>query len=198
MKKALSQLLIIIFILSLSSVAFAEDALSWDFYGPIAEETFGDTAHFVTLDEVEAMIWIPDFLLPVQLTEEDISSGAIASYMPEDESELVYFSYFDAEGITLEAFQRSLTSNGVHAEIQTINGIPALVYYDGNSDTFVTTFATAEGYFLQILCFPFSDELSSVLFAMMLSSIQPVVEEKEEDSDSPVVSVNPVSRLISK
>ena len=197
MKKALSLLLLILFLFTLSSAAFAEDDLSWDFYGPIAQETFGDTAHLVTLHEVNATIWVPDFLKSVPLTEEDLSAGAIASYMPEDESEMVYIAYYDAEGLSLDGFQRSLSNSGVKAEIQTINGIPALVYYDGNNDTFVVTYATAEGYFLQIMCFPFSDELSSVLFAMMLSSVQPIVEEVEENAPV-VVPQNPVSGLISK
>lgn len=197
MKKALSLLFLILFLFTLSSAAFAEDDLSWDFYGPIAQETFGDTAHLVTLHEVNATIWVPDFLKSMPLTEEDLSAGAIASYMPEDESQLVYITYSDVEGLSLESFQRSLSNNGIQAEIQTINGIPVLAYYDGNSDTFVVTYATAEGYFLQVMCFPFSDELSSVLFAMMLSSIQPVVEEVEEDAPV-VVPQNPVSGLISK
>ena len=196
MKKIISIFLVLFITISLSSVAFAEDDLSWDFYGPIAEETFGNTAHFVTINEVQATIWIPDYLVSTPLSEEDLAAGALACYMPVDESSMIYISYYDAEGLTLENFQNALSNSGIQADIQIINGIPALVYYDGQNDTFVVTYTTQDGYFLQLMCYPLSDELSSILFTMVLSSVQPIVEEEEDVV--PVVPVNPVSGLISK
>ncbi len=196
MKKTLSFLLLVVYLISLSSVAFAEDDLSWEFYGPIAKDTFGDTAHFYTLDEVQATIWIPDYLKPTHLTEEDLASGAIACFMPADESSMVYITYYDAKDLSLESFQRALSNSGIEADIQIINGIPALVYVDVDSDTFVVTYLTAEGYFLQLMFYPLVDEISFTLFTMIISSIQPVVIEDVESV--PVVPVNPVSGLISK
>lgn len=197
MKKELCLLLSIVLLLSLSVPAFAvEDDYSWDFYGPIAEESFEDSAHFVRLEEVDAKIWIPDYLMATELTEEDLANDAIACFMSPDESEMVYITYSNFDGLSLEAFQRSLSNGGISAEIKMINGIPALLYYAAESDTFVVTYATVDGFFLQLLFFPLSGELSSILFTLILSSIQPDVEEVEEIV--PVVPVNPVSGLISK
>ena len=162
MKKPFCLLLVFIFIFSQGTVALADDIFSWDVYKSIAEDSFGDSAHYITLPEVNAQLWIPDYIHRVPLSDEDIASDAIASFMPDDGSSLIYISYFDASGISLESFKNSLSNSGIQANIESINGIPALVYYDNNSDALVVTYLTAESYFLQFMFWPLSDEVSSL------------------------------------
>ena len=191
MKKIFSVLLALIILFSLSCIANAEEGdLFWEQVGPIVEDSFGENAHFVRLEEVDAKIWIPDYLEPVALSEEDLAGGAVASFMAKDESEMIYIVYTDVSGITLDAFQQQLTQNSISSKIINVNGIPVLLYYD--SGTITAIYSTADGYFLQLIFYPASDEFLTI----SLASVQPDVEETGEAAS--VEPVNPVSGLIYK
>ena len=199
MKKILSLLLSFLLLLSLSSAAFAEEqaSLTWDDFGSVAGEVFGEEAHFVSIPEVNAKIWIPDYLEPVNLTEEDRANNTIAEFLSYDETEMVLITYSDAAGLTLPAFKQALENSDIHGDLVEINGIPMLQYYAAEGDSLVANFITTENNLLQLIFCPFSDDLSSFLYTVILSSIQPDTGEDIAEEEA-VVPVNPVSGLISK
>ena len=194
MKKVFALVCSFLLLLSLASVCYAEGEtsdMSWEELGAIAESVFGEDAHFVRLDEVDAKIWIPDYLERTSLSEEDISNNAIACFMPADETEMVYISYFDVNGLSLEAYQKQLATAGYSSNIIQINEIPALLYAMPENDSIIAVYSTADGYFLQLIFYPADN-----FFTLVLSSVQPDIEPEEETV--PVVPVNPVSSLIHK
>ncbi len=199
MKKFLSLMLSFLLLLSLSSAAFAEEeaSLTWEDFGSVAGEVFGEDAHFISIPEVNAKIWIPDYLEPVNLTEEDRASNTIAEFLSSDETEMVLIAYSDAAGLTLEAFKKALEEHDINADLVEINGIPVLHYYAAEGDSLIANYITTENNLLQFIFYPFSDDLSSFLYTVILSSIQPDTGEDVAE-DEAVVPVNPVSHLISK
>ena len=192
MKRILIFILVFVFMFSSLSVASAD--WNWADVSETAQKAF--SGRFVTLEDVKAEIWVPDFLKAILLTDEDLENNCIAAFSPDDESSLVYITYLDMSGLSLEAYRRYLATTGVTANEQTINGIPALVHYNANGDMLVVTFETDEGYFLQAMFYPFSDEDFSVLSVVMARSIQPIMDSPEDAA--PVVPTNPVSGLITK
>lgn len=197
MKKILALFLSLALMIFSVSVAFAEDlSLNWENFNSIADNVFGEDAHFVNIPEVDAEIWVPDYLSPVTLTDSDRENNTIASFLSADETEMVFISYFSAVGLTLESYKQALEEKGLQADIGVINDIPVLHYYDPNSAALVVNYLTRDQYILQVLFFPFFDEVSSSVFTIMLSSIRPTQKDAEQmTSFSPV---NPVSGLISK
>ena len=148
-------------------------------------------AHFVRLDEVDAKIWLPDYLAPVELTAVDQENNAVACYMSEDETEMLYITYVNVNNLSLEVFQQQLAQNDITSQIIDVNGIPALIYMLPEDNVTMVTYSTADGYFLQLMHYPYYDDF----FTMILSSLQPDVVEKDT---VPVEPVNPVSGLIHK
>ena len=198
MKKALSLFLSLALLLSGAAFASAEEtsSITWEEYGSVAGEVFGEDARFVSIPEVNAKVWIPNYLEPVTLTDEDRANDIIANYLASDESEMVMISYSPAAGLTLEAFKKALEDSGVHPDLVEINGIPVLQYYSGEGDSLIANYITTDNYLLQFIFYPFSNELSSFLFTVILSSVQPDTgESASEEASTPV---NPVSGLISK
>ena len=197
MKRGIVLFLVVMMLLSLPEYVFAEgeSGLNWKDLGPFVEEAFGDEAHFHALSEVEAKIWIPDFLEEMKLTEEDREQGIIASFMSEDETSAIYVNYSDLEGLPLESFQSHLEQTGVPSYFEKTNGIRTLLYYDGKSDVLIANYETVDGYYLQVMFFPYSDETVSLLTSFVLSSIQPDVQETKEPVAAPL---HPVSSLIVK
>ncbi len=192
MKKVLALFISLLFLFLFGSSVFAADAsLSWEETGPTLEDVFGDTAHFVRLNEVDAKIWLPDYLAPVELTPEDLENNAVSCYLSEDETEMLYITYVDVNNLSLEAFQRQLAQNDITSQIIDVNGIPALIYMLPEDNVTMVTYSTVDGYFLQLMHYPYYDDF----FTMILSSLQPDVIEEDA---VPVEPVNPVSGLIHK
>ena len=198
MKKLLSLLLSFLLLLSLSSAVFAEEEsnLSWEGFGSVAGDVLGEDAHFVPIPEVNAKIWIPDYLEPVFLTDEDRANDVIAEFRSFDETQLVRITYFDAPGFTLGDYKQVLEDNGIQGVLIEVNGIPVLFYFDAESDMMIANYITTDNFLLQIFFYPYSDETSFFLHEVILSSIQP--DTGEDVSKEAVVPVNPVSGLISK
>ena len=194
MKKVFAFVCSFLFLLSIASVSYAEGEpsdLSWEALGEIAESVFGEEAHFVRLDEVDAKIWIPDYLEPATLSDDDVANNAIACFMPADESEMIYISYFDVNGLSLEAYQKQLATAGYTSNIIQVNDIPALLYAMPENNSIIAVYSTADGYFLQLIFYPADN-----FFTLVLSSVQPDIEPEEEAVA--VEPMNPVSGLIQK
>lgn len=194
-KRILIILIAMLLLFSFSTVAFAsENSLAWEEYGQLVEEAFGDEAHFEMLEEVDVKIWIPDKLVPVELTEEDLDVSAIRCYSTVDDSFMMYITYIEAEGMPLETFQKYLLERNNDAEMATVNEIPCVIAYNEDRDVLYNTYLTTNGCLLQILFSPLEDNITSSLAMIILSSVQPNVDKEENES----ISVNPVRELVHK
>ena len=198
MKKILSLLLSLLLLFSLSATAFAEEnpvEYHWmDTFGQILD-TFAGHGNLLRIEEVDALVWLPDIFIPVTLTEEDEQNGTIGIFVMEDSDAFVLFNYSEIPDITLDSLYTYYSQNNHTVEKVSVNNIPAILDRDEENNTLTLTYQTQEGKFFQVIFSPVSDEHFASLFDLVISSIQP---DFEAESAEPAVPTNPVSGLISK
>ncbi len=199
MKKILSLLLSLLLLFSFSAFAFAEEdvtSYNWATTAARSLEVFPGHNRIYTIEEVDALIWLPDIFLPVNPSEEDFENGCIGMFVVEDSDAFVLLSYSDLSGITLDALSSYYTQNGRDARIVTVNGIPALLVRDAENNNLSLSYQTRDGLLFQVVLSPALDDNYASLYEMVIASIQPTLEE---DTDEPAPAPqNPVSSLISK
>ena len=101
MKKFLCVLLMLCLLVP---AALAEEtALNWENIVPALEKA-NLTGEFHTFDEIAVKIWLPEGMLPVELTEEDKENGYIGYFMPEDQSAQMAVVYLDTNGMSLDEY----------------------------------------------------------------------------------------------
>ena len=199
MKKLLSLVLCFLLLFSLSSVAFAEEEKTsyyWFEALPRTLELFPDHNMVWKIEEVDALMWLPDAFLPIPLTDEDTANGCIGMYLMEDSDAFVLLSYSDLSGMTLDSLFSYYSQNGYDARMITVNEIPAILVRDTEANTLTLTYQTRDNMFFQVIFSPVSDPNYTMIFDMVICSIQPDIQD-EPDAE-PVVPTNPVSSLISK
>ncbi len=154
----------------LGSVAFATE-LTWSAVEETASQIEGE---FHDIAEVNAKIWMPAVLQPVELNEDDEEQGIVAYFMTEDQEAAVSVSYVNVDGMTLEEYEAELKEDEDVSEIEagTVNGLPALSYMIKERDTAAIAFTTEQGYVLEVACAPMSDEGFAATAALIISSIQ--------------------------
>ena len=191
MKKLFSVILILVLLCSISVCAFAEEktakeektVMNWE----DAEKTMkkaGIKGDFVTLDEVEVKMWLPDTFQPVELTPEDLDSGYIAYYATEDSAAAIAVVYVDVGGMKLDEYLKALKDLGIEdAEIVTVNGNEAVSYTLEDNDSASLSFATDQGYILEFTFAPRSDEAFGPIGAAILTSVQAVEEAAEQTAE---------------
>ena len=166
---------LVVALLMIATVAFAEAAveLSWSDFEPVLEAG-GVTGQFYTFDQIAIMMWLPDGMNPVELTDEDTEAGYIGYYMPDDGSAAVAVMYVDVDGMSLEEYAAYLDSEADATEIEvgTVNGFPCVSYKLPEQDTVSVTFTTEAGYVLEVTCQPASDENADLVWGAVISSIQ--------------------------
>ena len=197
MTKLLSSLLVIFLILSVSSFAFAEDSTvsySWDSVVGVIAEAFPDSSTYWLVEEVDAVFWLPDAYISQELTAEDQENNAVGCFLSESGNSLIYLTYSD-EGLTLDTYYAALIQSGYDVEKVTVNKIPAVIFRSAENNALFLIYQTQQGKLFQIMFTGYLDENLSAIYDLVISSIQPRVEEVSEE---PVSSVNPVSGLISK
>ena len=175
MKTLFSVTLILVLLCSISVCAFAEEettVMNWK----DAEKTMkkaGIKGDFVTFDEVEVKMWLPDLFQPVELTQEDRDSGYIAYYSTEDGDAAIAVVYVDVGGMKLDEYLEALKDEGIEdAKIVTVNGNEAVTYTLEENDSASLSFATEEGYILEFTVAPYSEEAFRAIDAAILSSVQ--------------------------
>jgi len=123
-------LCVLLMLCLLAPAALAEEAasLNWETVVPVLEAG-NVTGQFYTFDEIAVKIWLPDGMLPVELTEEDREKGYIGYFMPEDESAQMAVMYVDIKGMSLEEYAQELASDSRFTDIEqgTVNGLPCNV-----------------------------------------------------------------------
>ena len=188
LRKLMALLLALVMCLSLASFALAdeeaEDAeipeLNWE---DVAEEVEASIpGEFVVFDEIYAAMYVPDIMLPQELTEEDVEAGYIAYFATEEEDAAIAVMYVDGEGMDLEAYFDFLAEeDGItDLEVVIINGIVYVSYVIPETDCMCLATDTEMGYILEFTFSPYSDEDYSQLAALVAMSIQPVEEEDVE------------------
>ena len=203
MKKLLSLLLTVSFILCLSSHAFSdtsETEYNWSEVQSVVQEVFSENSKFFLIEEIESSFWTPSFYHIADLSEEEIQDNCIGYLLTEDGSSFILLYYMDMPVDSLDAFFAFYRQNGNNAQMVTVNGIPAILVRDTATDSLSVSFQTQEGKLFQMICYPISDESFSIIFDLIIASITPiapVVVEDTSETDAPVPT-NPISGLISK
>ena len=194
MKRLISLFLVLLLICALNLHAFAdeENEYNWEDAQAFVGSKILSEGNYWSIDEVDATIWLPGIFTPAELTEEDKADGTIAFYTTGNENNFLLLNYSSYENLTIETFYYYFLQNGYSVELISVNGIPAILQRDETRNQILLIFQTRDGKFLQLIFSPLSDE---VIFAPIIASIQPNVEE---DSAESVIPVNPVSTLISK
>lgn len=173
MKKFVALFVALVLCLSMSTAAFAENAINWSDVEAIVEQA-GWQGEFKTFDEIAVQVWIPVGLKEVELTEEDTEAGYIGYYMTDDESACASVVYVNYDGGSLEDYAAFVAENGgTEIEIGTVNGLPCVSYVFEENDACCVAFTTEMGYILEVSCIPYSDEEFRNIAGVIAASIQP-------------------------
>ena len=118
----------------------------------------GITGDFYVFDEVDAKIWIPDFMEALPLTQQDRDDGYIAYFTNEDSSMQIGVEYNELS-LSPDEFREFLEGLPQVDSIRdvTINGIPFLIYSIPETDVMVLSTITNSGYVMEFSFFPASD-----------------------------------------
>ena len=158
--------------------------LNWEDYKPWLEER-NIQGHFQEFESVAMKMWIPDSLVPVELTDEDKQDGFLGYYENEDGSASVCIEYItpdimssdeDEAIASLPALDRftykQLLEQVGASDIETIsvNGLSATYYEQPDQDSATVAFVTEMGNILEITFSPVSaSELSDLMMGMIAS-----------------------------
>ena len=107
MKKLLSLLLTVSFILCLSSHAFSdtsETEYNWSEVQSVVQEVFSENSKFFLIEEIESSFWTPSFYHIADLSEEEIQDNCIGYLLTEDGSSFILLYYMDMPVDSLDAF----------------------------------------------------------------------------------------------
>ena len=182
MKKLLAGVLVSCMMLS-GSAAFAAETesgviqLNWEdiqAVNEMADQDILSQGNFVVFDEIDCMMWVPDALKEVELTDEDVDAGYIGYFQDDDQTATVAVMLVDAES-DLEEYKEYLEgSDGVEEVSELlVNGNPAVSYDMPENDASCLAFATESGKILEFTFVPMSDENFQGVVAFMGASIQP-------------------------
>ena len=130
---------------------------------------------FVTFDQIGLMMWLPDFLTPAMIPEEQPNQDLFIGYFtPEDESAYVSVVFQPAD-IILDDYREVLESMGdLIEDIDdfVINGMPFLCYYIPSGDSMcLSTVVDGQG-LVEFTFAPISDEDMNAYAEIMGVSIQ--------------------------
>ncbi len=199
MKKTLSLLLSLFLLFSLSATAFAEEEAeeyNWKYARDRIQVVFPGHGNIWSINEVEALMWLPDVFLYVDPAEADLDNDCIGMFVMENSEAYILLSYLEIEGVTLDSLFSYYSQNGHDARMVTVNGIPAILDRNMEANNLNLTYQTKDNMFFQIIFSPVSDSNYEMMYDFVIASIQPDIQD--EPSAEPVVPTNPVSSLISK
>ena len=202
MKKAISLFLFITLIFSFSFTAYAEEDLlnyRWRDVEKIVQESFGADGNIWPIDEVNVTMWLPGEYSSVDPAAEGLDNDCIRLFVSSVGSGYVIITYSDADGVDLENYYNYSLGQGVSSYKILVNDIPAVE--QDREDSFMLTFSTQEGKFLQFLFGPSSNPVYGLVMSSIMSTVEeeplPIEPESVEVPATPTPE-NPVSRLISK
>lgn len=152
--------------------AFAATEINWDALQEQGADMIAN-GKMVTFDEISVQMWMPNVLIPAELTDEDKAQGYIGYYATESGSAAVAVMYADVNGMTLEDYKAQLAEIGAtEIEDVIINGLPAVSYALEETDTACVAFATEAGYIFEVSGAPKSDGGFASVLMFVMASIQ--------------------------
>ena len=156
-----------------AQTAGEELEISWEDIAPMAKEIDPDGA-FYLVGETGLKMWIPAIFIEEELTEEDIDDGMVLFLSTADGSAYVAVNHVDLEGGTLEDGYAGLLLDDQYSDVEMgkINGLKVLSYTNVENDMTGLSFIDSDGYMIQFLFYPQSDEGFSAVAAIMGASIQ--------------------------
>lgn len=158
-----------------------EEEIRWEEIAPRLEER-NLTGRFVTFDEVALSFYLLDGFYEVNLTKENREEGYIGYYATGDQKYQIAVMYVDGLGMTREEYIGVLPDLGAEdLTLDTINGLPVLVYRLPEDDSLVASLMTEDGHYAELTFYPQSDEGMAALTDLMLCSI---MEEGQQDGGS--------------
>ncbi len=174
MKKLLAILLTLAVMCSFGVSALAADTevttLTWEAVAKDAAEIDKDGA-FQQIGTYA--IWLPSIYMAADLTEERIEQGYLANLVTKDLSSAVMVFADTTDGwSTLDDLAKEYNEAGMEAEVINVNGLPALLYTNTESDTINVAFLEGEDTTLNFSFYPYSDENVEALSYYMIASIQ--------------------------
>ena len=120
-------------------------------------------------------------------------------FVTEDGANYVLVNYTSSDSMDLESFYTQLLQQGANVYKILVNDIPALE--QDNDGSYMITFQTQEGKFLEFLFGPSSNPVYGLVMSSIISTVEeepvPIEPESVEVPATPTPE-NPVSRLISK
>ena len=196
MKKLISFFLVLVFLVTVSAVSYAEE-YNWADIESRASELMGENSLIWKCDEVDAVFNLPYAFSSYEPSEEDKAGGCVGIAISDDDPDKMLLLYYvDAEGVTLDSLYSYYLEDGALIEKVSVNGIPALLQRN-EADNYLSLFyITRENKLFQVVFSPLSDE--SVLYKYVIASFRPFSEEEFADTAVTAVPDNPVSGLISK
>ena len=154
--------------------AAAVPEVNWEDVAPSVEKAAEWKGDFVNFDEIAIKIYVPDVLIPAELTKEDKEAGYIGYFTTEDETATASVMYVDVDGMSLDEYQAYLEGEEDVEEVEAgiINGIPVVTYSMPENDVACVSIATEKGYILEFSFYPISDEGFEAVAQIMMVSIQ--------------------------
>lgn len=162
-----------------------------------AYDAYFEDSTFWYVEEVDAVIWLPNLFIPVELTEEDRAEDIIACFSSDSGDGFVLLSYSELPNANLDLLYNALKLQNSSTEMILVNGIPAIYQKDIENNATSLLFHTREGKIFMVLYFASPESDYSSAFDFSLPSIQPR-SNLEESPSTPTVVQNPVSSLIVK
>ncbi|MBR6089937.1 MAG: hypothetical protein IKP86_08385 [Anaerolineaceae bacterium] len=174
MKKIFATLFALMIALCLMTTAFAQETVTvnWE---DIDIESIGIEGSFYSFEDVAVIVWIPDVLENLELTQEDADNGLIGKFEAADGSAGVYVQFIEGgEGWDISSVLEIVqNAGGKDIETVVLNGIDAVSYTIEEVDSNYIAMVSDSGNVLQFIFMPASDEDFSAVTALIAASIQP-------------------------
>ena len=121
-------------------------------------------------------LWLPSFYAAQDLSQERINQGYVANIEAADRSSaILVFTDTNEEKADLETLAKAYADAGMEAEVVKVNGTPAMLYTNTESDTINVMYLEGEDMTLTFSFYPYSDEGFQGLSYVMISSLHPAL-----------------------
>jgi len=129
------------------------------------------------IPEAGVNIWIPDYMRPVELDEEDKEQGFVSAFMTEDEAWSIIIACQHGEDYGLDELVKliELDEHEYSYELQEFNGMEALVFASEEYDTANVAFELTGGGLGYVIFTPFSDNDFMEIAELIYLTIRPAI-----------------------
>ena len=173
MKKLIAILLTLAVLCSFGVSALAADTEVTEFvWEKVADDAAEIDADGGFIQVGTYALWLPSFYEAQELSQERINQGYVANIVAADASSAVMaFTDTNEEKADLDALAAAYNGAGLEAEVVKVNGAPALLYINEESDTINVMYPQTEDTTLTFAFYPYSDEGFASLVPYLISSL---------------------------